>query len=187
MARFEPADHFAWIEDLARRGSIEAPRRHQERLLREIAELPNGIEIDLPEDLGIDRVVGTPVPLVRLKRLPKIGDYTQIPIELLFEYGGELIEFRSPRKGVLDHSGRRIISRNPPLEQDLRARLLDMGVVLSRDSKGFVVESGESQRGGEYTRASWPVPDIGGCQNRGAMPNDSRETGGTIETWQRHG
>ena len=143
VARFEPADHFAWIEDLARRGSIEAPRRHQERLLREIAELPNGIEIDLPEDLGIDRVVGTPVPLVRLKRLPKIGDDTQIPIELLFEYGGELIEFRSPRKGVLDHSGRRIISRNPPLEQDLRARLLDMGVVLSRDSKGFVVESGD--------------------------------------------
>ena len=93
VAKLEPVEHFAWVDDLVRRGAIEAPRRHQDRLLREIADLPNGMEIDLPEDLGIERVAGTPAPLVRLKRLPRQGDEMDIPLELLFEYGGELIEF----------------------------------------------------------------------------------------------
>ena len=52
VAKLEPPEHFPWVDDLVRRGAIEAPRRHQDRLLREIAELPNGMEIDLPEDLG---------------------------------------------------------------------------------------------------------------------------------------
>lgn len=143
VARLESADHFAWVEDLARRGPIEAPRRHQDRLLREIAELPGGMEIDLPEDLGIDRVVGEPAPLVRLKRLPKLGDDADVPVELLFEYGGELIEVRSQRKGVLDHTGKRIITRNEAAERDLRDKLLDLGVSVSRDGKGFMVENAE--------------------------------------------
>ena len=141
VARLEPPAHFAWVDDLVRRGAIEAPRRHQERLLREIAELPSGIEIDLPEDLGIERAIGTPAPLVRLKRLPKVGDEMDVPLELLFEYGGELIEANSQRKGVLDHTGKRIIVRNPALEQQLRGRLLDLGVSVSRDGKGFFIES----------------------------------------------
>ena len=141
VARLEPAQHFAWVDDLVRRGAIEAPRRHQDRLLREIAELPSGMEIDLPEDLGIDRVVGTPAALVRLKRLPRKGDEADVPVELLFEYGGELIEFLSQRKGVLDHTGRRIITRNEAAEGELRARLLDLGVSVCRDGKGFMVES----------------------------------------------
>lgn len=143
VARLEPAEHFAWVDDLVRRGAIEAPRRHQDRLLREIAELPNGMEIDLPEDLGIDRVMGTPAPLVRLKRLPRQGDEADVPLELLFEYGGELIEARSQRKGVLDHTGKRIITRNEPIERDLRTKLLDLGVSVSRDGKGFFVESAD--------------------------------------------
>jgi|CXWL01.1.fsa_nt_gi superfamily II DNA or RNA helicase len=143
VARLEPAEHFSWVDDLVRRGAIEAPRRHQDRLLREIAELPNGMEIDLPEDLGIDRVMGTPTPLVRLKRLPRQGDEADVPLELLFEYGGELIEARSQRKGVLDHTGKRIITRNEPIERDLRAKLLDLGVSVSRDGKGFFVESAD--------------------------------------------
>ena len=143
VARVEPVEHFAWIDDLVRRGSIEAPRRHQDRLLREIAELPNGMEIDLPEDLGIERTVGIPTALVRLKRLPKLGDEADVPLELLFEYGGELIEFRSLRKGVLDHSGKRIITRNETMERDLRTRLLDLGVCMSRDGKGFYMESAD--------------------------------------------
>jgi hypothetical protein len=143
VARLEPAEHFAWVDDLVRRGAIEAPRRHQDRLLREIAELPNGMEIDLPEDLGIDRVMGTPTPLVRLKRLPRQGDEADVPLELLFEYGGELIEARSQRKGVLDHTGKRIITRNEPIERDLRTKLLDLGVSVSRDGKGFFVESAD--------------------------------------------
>ena len=70
-------------------------------------------------------MVGTPAPLVRLKRLPKVGDEMDVPLELLYEYGGELIEAGSQRKGVLDHTGKRIIVRNPGLEQELRAKLLD--------------------------------------------------------------
>jgi superfamily II DNA or RNA helicase len=141
VARLEPVEHFGWVDDLLRRGPIEAPRRHQDRLLREIAELPNGMEIDLPEDLGIERVVGKPAPLVRLKRLPKLGDEADVPLELLFEYGGELIEARSQRKGVLDHTGKRIITRNDAIERDFRAKLLDLGVSVSRDGKGFFIES----------------------------------------------
>ena len=143
VAKLEPPEHFPWVDDLVRRGAIEAPRRHQDRLLREIAELPNGMEIDLPEDLGIDRVMGTPSALVRLKRLPRQGDEADVPLELLFEYGGELIEARSQRKGVLDHTGKRIITRNEAVERDLRAKLLDLGVSVSRDGKGFYVESAE--------------------------------------------
>jgi superfamily II DNA or RNA helicase len=143
VARLEPPAHYAWVDDLVRRGAIEAPRRHQERLLREIAELPGGMEIDLPEDLGIERVVGSPVPLVRLKRLPRVNDELDVPLELLFEYGGELIESTSPRKGVLDHTGKRIVVRNLVEEQQLRGRLLDLGVSVSRDGKGYFIESHE--------------------------------------------
>ena len=143
VARFEPADHFSWIDDLARRGAIEAPRRHQDRLLREVAELPNGLEIDLPEDLGIERVIGEALPLVRIKRLPRQGDETDVPLELLFEYGGELLDAASQRKGVLDHASRRIVARNEAVEKGLRAKLLDCGASLSRDGKGFYVESAD--------------------------------------------
>lgn len=127
-SRFDDGGRAAWLRALRTNPRVEIPHADSDKFRQALLRAPMA-NIELPEDLGWSIVDAMPHPVLALQHDPYgaelIGD-------LSFIYDDWRVSSRSTE---LQHTlGHKLIRRNRLVEEELRMRLVSLGVIASWDS-----------------------------------------------------
>ncbi len=123
---------FPWIALLRKQGKMSVPAGQKEEFLAELLRLPNLPRLELPEDLKYEEVKLTPRPFLKIKRregrsYASERDQNWLVGELSFEYDGQVVPAKSPARGLFEPEKRRLLQRDPAVEQSCEAKLDEVG------------------------------------------------------------
>ena len=106
-----------WLLQMRKLGSIRAPASESEDLLVALLCSEGLPPLDLPEEFRYEQVSVTPRPRLRIGTARDRHPYARLPVEILFDYDGRLIQATDRSRGVYDRSSRRFLLRDQATEQ----------------------------------------------------------------------
>jgi superfamily II DNA or RNA helicase len=134
-SRFDDGGHAQWLNALRARGSIEVPHADTDRFRQALVRAPIA-NIALPEELGWTVVDEKPRPLLALQH---DAWSAELHGELFFLYDEWRASSRS--REMQSTIGRKLIRRDPELEEGFRKRLGELGAIATSD--GFRIRVGQ--------------------------------------------
>ncbi len=131
LAKLETQSARTWAQAFNNRDALRVPLNDIGELLGQLLEMPSLPEIDLPEDLQIQKLQVPPIPHLMLRK-PQDSYYSpqkpSLEAELLFDYEGTPVGTTNPRSGVYHHESRRILMRDHEAERAAFELLQPLGV-----------------------------------------------------------
>jgi superfamily II DNA or RNA helicase len=127
-SRFDDSGSASWLDALHANGPVEIPHTDVERFRQALLKAPV-TNISLPEDLGWSIVDIRPRPVLSLQHQPWTAELSG---QLAFQYEEWLVPSRS--RETQTTIGRKLIRRNPAIEDGFRARL---GVIAISTTDGY--------------------------------------------------
>lgn len=125
----ECLDHggaWAWIPELRRHASFEVPASQAGVLLSSIFSLPRVPRISLPEELQVETVELAPIPHLQLTKA-RGWVRPHVAGRLSFDYRGTTVSGTLEAGAIYLPEKRRLIPRQPAMEQDARQHLHRLG------------------------------------------------------------
>ena len=131
LARLATGQEFPWISLLRHVEVI--PVSYQERgdLLQRLWQLPTVPEVDLPENLRLQRVRVEPRGHLRVHPMPEGRKLNKLRADVSFLYGDQVVSSGSRQTSVLDLQNDCVVERDELREQELMAQLSAAGVQLA--------------------------------------------------------
>jgi superfamily II DNA or RNA helicase len=140
LARFDAEGADAWLA-VVDKPSIILSSMEVIPFLEYIYRIPIRPELDLPEDLRFEEVIGTPRPQLMMHPGPeKANGVRDVLGDLTFNYEGLLVPFDDKRERILHAENRQLLVRNSPEESIFSNRLQELGFRFTRDysdNRGF--------------------------------------------------
>src|SRR5207253_11466315 len=96
-------------------------------LVAQVALTPGGSSVELPAGVTIERVYPDPEPRVRIKARTERSYDAMLPARLSFSYEGVLVPHDKRTNAIMDRERQRIVHRALERENELLARLLELG------------------------------------------------------------
>ena len=129
-------DHgaFQWLVALRREGSLTIGKAEIEQFLERYHNTLSRTPLETPPELAIQTIVGTPRPLLRVKRpvWTRGRRATQLAAHLEFDYSGKTVSFLPFQPEVFDAAARRLILRDSAAERTSYERLVELGLQRPR-------------------------------------------------------
>lgn len=136
-SRFDDGGNAAWIEALRARGPVEVPHKDADRFREALLRAPIA-NIALPDELGCI-VDARPHPVLALQAQSWSAEFSG---DLHFEYDEWRVASRSSETQTT--IGRKLIRRNPAIEQELRSALTRAGAIGTFD--GYRVRAAQLEQ-----------------------------------------
>jgi superfamily II DNA or RNA helicase len=128
VARLNDFDAFPWISQLRSQGPLYAPARKGNALLEQVLSLPRVPPLDLPEELQYTEVAVPPRPRLKLTKVGRDRWHAdRVGAELSFDYWGTVVAAEDQRNAVFQSETRRVIRREPMVEQSAIERMRQLG------------------------------------------------------------
>ena len=135
-ARLVSPDARPWIEALRMSGEFRVGAADAEHLMEQLLEMPSRPDLDLPEELQVERVRVAPVPHLKLRK-PEYSPQARLDADLLFDYAGKMVNSFERRDGFYDRSTHRFVERNHDVEQSAIELLQPLGFRSTRNYDGY--------------------------------------------------
>lgn len=131
-ARLVSRDARVWIEALRMSGEFRVGAADAEHLMEQLLEMPSRPDLDLPEELKVERVRVAPVPHLKLRK-PEYSPQSRLDADLLFDYAGKMVNSFERRDGFYDRSTHRFVERDHEAEQSAIELLQPLGFRSTRN------------------------------------------------------
>jgi hypothetical protein len=142
VAPLAPDTSFAWISQLRKTRSIEAPDQDKDNLLAALLSAPGLPPLDVPEELRYEEVAPPPRPCLKVHAADASWRGSErLPADLYFDYDGWMAPELYTGGGFYDAETHRFLRRDAPAEAAAAAFLTEAGVKLQP------VYYGEASRG----------------------------------------
>jgi superfamily II DNA or RNA helicase len=131
LARLNDFGAFRWISHLRREPTLPLPASEVQVFLEKLLTSSHLPELDLPEELLFEEVVGEPRPRLRIAK-PEKGSRSgladkSLPVHLEFRYDGQTVSSAASAPGIYDSANRRLLRRDAAAEGAARRRLQELG------------------------------------------------------------
>ncbi len=125
--RFNAGGAFAWVSLLRERQSLAVPAADSEAFVAELFEQPGLPPLELPDELRLEEVSGTPRPRLTVRPAPFQGSRTRVFGEVEFDYGGSIVASEPATRGIIQSATRRLLLRDAALEKAAAEQLVQLG------------------------------------------------------------
>lgn len=169
-------DAFVWVDHLNANSTLKIPVDDQHDLVEQLLDMPSIPRIDLPPELQLEEVEGTPVPsLVLMTPTSLKWQPERLRGEVYFQYEDEVVRGSSGRWAIVQRERQRCIIRDQEREDALWAQLQEAGMrrILDQRKAGHDVEISARQLGPavrELINHDWEVLADGKQIREGSQP-----------------
>jgi superfamily II DNA or RNA helicase len=137
-APFDDRGSFAWVPVLKKKGNIAIPESQADDFLANLMALPSVPRIDLPAELRVAEVEAVPRARLVVKKLDSYSSRDHLEGQLTFVYDGEIIDAKSPGRGIYKRDGRKLMLRDAAFEHEASHEFSRVGFQLQYSDKGQV-------------------------------------------------
>jgi len=137
-APFDDRGSYAWVPVLKKKGNIAIPEKQTDDFLANLMALPSVPRIDLPVELLVTEVEAVPRARLVVKKLDSYSSRDQLEGKLSFVYDGEIVEAKSPGRGIYKRDGRKLMLRDAAFEHEAANEFSRVGFQLQYSNKGQV-------------------------------------------------
>ena len=128
VARFDDAGAFEWISFLRRAGHIRIPTKQRGELINELAQFPEPLPMDTPDELRVEpRQFAGPPHLMIQPIKDSWRQQDRLQCEVIFDYGFKVAESH-PGWAVHDAESEKHFMRDRDAEANALQRLIALGV-----------------------------------------------------------
>jgi superfamily II DNA or RNA helicase len=169
-------DAFIWVEHLNSSQSLQIPVDDQHDLVEQLLDMPSIPRIELPPELQLEEVQGTPTPrLVLMTPTSLKWQPERLRGEVFFQYEDEIVRGSSGRWAIVQRDRQRCIIRDQEKEEALWAQLQEAGMrrILDQRKAGHDIEISARQLGPavrELVNHNWEVLADGKQIREGSQP-----------------
>jgi superfamily II DNA or RNA helicase len=136
LAPLEASGSARMIEALRKTPTVEVPYTDRWELLRRLWQLPNGPEMNVPDNLRTAEVPLTPQGRLMIDK-PERYDPYRLPGRVDFLYEGKAVSAQDTARGIVDEEQGRVVVRDRQRERELAASLAPLGI---RPMDGWLAE-----------------------------------------------
>jgi superfamily II DNA or RNA helicase len=128
VTRFDDAGAFEWISFLRSGGRLQIPAKQRNELMRELAEFPEPLPMETPDELRVDMREFARPPQVTIRRIEESWrQQDRFQCEVTFDYGVKVPESHSSW-AVHDPESNTYFKRNKEAEANAIRRLVELGI-----------------------------------------------------------
>jgi superfamily II DNA or RNA helicase len=128
VARFDDAGAFEWIAFLRRGGRIEIPLKQRNDLVTELAQFPEPLPMDVPDELQVESREFARPPHLTIRSIKESWrQQDRLQCEVTFDYGVKVAESQ-PGWAVYDPESDNHFKRHKQAEANAIHRLIGLGV-----------------------------------------------------------
>jgi superfamily II DNA or RNA helicase len=144
VARFDAAAAFEWITFLRKAGHIKIPTKQRNELITELAQFPDPLPMDTPDELRVEPREFTAPPQLMIRKVKESWrQQDRLQCEVIFDYGVKVADSQ-PGWAVHDPESDRHFKRDKHAEGKAIQRLIELGVHRSAawNGSGWEVSAG---------------------------------------------
>ena len=176
IALLRDFDAFAWVEHLSEKKTLEVPEQDADNLVEQLLDMPSLPRLDLPDELKLEEVQGTPRPELLLSAPKATGwQAERLKGEVRFDYEGQTVRGSSEQWAIVQRDRKRCIVRDRDRENELWSQVQESGFrrILDQRRSGQDVEISARQLGPsvrELMQHGWEVRADGKHIRQGSAP-----------------
>jgi len=127
VARLSEDTQTDWVRHMRRTGGITASDRDGEALMAELLTLPDAPPLSVPAELAFEEIAPEPRKMLKIRARGSGAQQAKVCADLIFDYEGTIVAGADKRRGVYDSGQRRLVRRNPAVEEAAETTLREIG------------------------------------------------------------